>query len=63
MGATCRAARLHARRASVIRSQLRAGRGKLSLASLAVFALDPLSAVSADGDAPHSLHMLRLYFE
>ncbi len=34
-----------------IRSQLRAGRGKLSLASLAVFAPAPYSAVGADGGA------------
>ena len=35
-----------------IRSQLRAGGGKLSLASLAVLALAPHSAVGADGGAP-----------
>ena len=45
-----------------IRSQLRAGGGKLILASLAVLALAPHSAVGADGgapavhaDAPHSV--------
>ena len=41
-----------------IRSQLRAGFCKLSLASLAVFAPTPHSAVSADGGAPKSLHLL-----
>ena len=35
-----------------IRSQLRAGGGKLSLVSLAVLALAPLSALGADGGAP-----------